>query len=68
MPDTLIGEVKKVANDKKKPATATLLFRMLICTIFDDDQIWLYSTSKEMLKTHDAEVRAAYSKQIHLYF
>jgi hypothetical protein len=36
---------------------------MLICTIFDDDQIWLDSTSKEMLKTHDAEVNASYSKK-----
>jgi len=33
VPDTLIVEVKKAASERKKPATATLLFRMLICTI-----------------------------------
>jgi hypothetical protein len=58
----LTTEVKKAANDKKKQASASLLFRMLICSIFNDDQIWLDLTSKQMMKNHDSEVNACYSK------
>jgi hypothetical protein len=56
--DLLIHEVTKVANNKEKPATADLLFRMLIRTIFDNDQIWLDLTAKEMMKKHNSEVEA----------
>lgn len=38
--DSLIHEVTKIANNKEKPATSELLFRMLIGKIIENDQIW----------------------------
>ena len=57
VPDSLATEVKKAANDKKQ-ASAFFLLRMLICSIFSDDQIWSDLTSKQRVKNHDSEVNA----------
>ena len=43
--ESLIHEVTSIANNKDKQVSADLLFRMLIGTIFDDDQIWLDLTA-----------------------
>ena len=59
--ESLIHEVTSIANNKDKQVSADLLFRMLIGTIFDDDQIWLDLTAKDMVKLHHAEVEACYS-------
>jgi hypothetical protein len=66
--ESLIHEVKSIANNKDKQVSADLLFRMLIGTIFDDDQIWLDLTANDMIKLHHAEVEACYSKNFCFFF
>jgi hypothetical protein len=52
----------------KKSASAELLFRMLVCTIFSDDQFWINSDRSTIEKDHDAEVSACYSKNKYFRF
>ena len=66
--ESLIHEVTSIANNKDKQVSADLLFRMLIGTIFDDDQIWLDLTAKDMVKLHHAEVEACYSMKFCFFF
>jgi hypothetical protein len=45
IPISLKQEVDVRANHKTKPTSATALFRMLVCSMLDDDVIWYESNA-----------------------
>ena len=52
IPISLKQEVDVRANHKTKPTSATALFRMLVCSMLDDDVIWYESNASQIIKEH----------------
>ena len=61
IPASLKSEIKSLANNKSNPASAGLLFRMLICTLVEDDKIWAENRAKIFLKKYANEVAPSQS-------
>ena len=52
VPISLKQEVDVRANHKTKPTSATAIFRMLVCSMLDDDVIWYESNASQIIKEH----------------
>jgi hypothetical protein len=52
VPISLKQEADVRANHKTKPTSATALFRMLVCSMLDDDVIWYESNASQIIKEH----------------
>jgi hypothetical protein len=48
IPISLKAEVDLLASNKTKPARATALFRMLMCSMLKEDTIWFESNGTKL--------------------
>lgn len=61
VPVYLKNEIRILANNQSKPATAGLLFRMLICSIIGSDEIWFNSTAKVLYEKYADQLASCQS-------
>ena len=58
VPNALRLEVTNLAVNNVKPVSSAILFRMLICTILNDDQVWIDLKAKQILNQYPDEVNS----------